>query len=134
MSTPKSAAYEAGLRVGGTILSVNGVAVHKWSDVPMEVVYHQQVDLRVRTVAGAERTLTLATEKGALGAQQLPGVDGPSLCLVQRADPAMSAGKAGVRQGDLIVKYAGQEVFSRGHLIQLVQASEGQPNGVRYPP
>ncbi|MCE9615629.1 MAG: RIP metalloprotease RseP [Lentisphaerae bacterium] len=126
----KGAAYEAGLRVGDTILSVNGVPVHKWSDVPMEVVYHQMVELRVRTAAGEERTISVATEKGALGAQQLPGVDGPSLCLVQRADPAMAAGKAGIKQGDVIVKFAGQDVFSRGHLIQLVQASEGRPDDI----
>jgi len=121
-----SAAYAAGLRIGDTIVSVSGKPTATWTDVRMEAAYHQAVDLAVRTRDGEERMLHLPTARGSMGEQHVPGVDGPSLCMVLRADSDMAAYQAGMRPGDLIVGFAGEEIFSRTHLIKLVSSHEGE--------
>jgi len=116
-----SRAYAAGLRIGDEVLAVNGVKVGKWSEVRMEAALHEEVTLRVRDASGAVRELRVPTEKGLLGERGLRGVEGRNLCSVLSVEPGLSAERAGVRPGDVVVEFAGREVFSIGHLIQLVE-------------
>jgi regulator of sigma E protease len=127
---PRCASYDAGLRIGDTIRSVNGKAVSTWTEARMEVAFHQAVDLVVADREGATRTIHVPTEGGMLGEQSLKGVDGPSLCMVLRVEPGKSADLAGLRTDDVIVAFAGEEVYSRGHLTQLVHDHADEPTEV----
>lgn len=123
---PESKAYEKGLRLGDEIVSVNDVKVGNWTQIRMEVALHPDVTLHAISSDGQQKTIDLVTVKGVLGEQSLGGVDGPNLCMVRETQPGLSAEKAGMRKGDVIVGFAGQKVFSRAHLIQLVNESQGQ--------
>ena len=123
---PKGTAYEKGLRIGDEIEAINELEVEGWADVRLEAALHKEVTLHVASRDGTRRTISMATEKGALGEQSLPGINGPSLCLVQSATPGSTADKAGMQPGDLIVKFDGQILYSWAQMIQLVQASEGR--------
>lgn len=122
----ESAAYEKGLRIGDEIVEVNDVAVKSWTDIRMEVALHNEVTLHVKTSDGKLTTVDLKTEKGTYGEQSLLALDGPSICLVQSVVKGATADKAGLKSGDTIVGFAGQDVFSRAQLIQLVRDHEGQ--------
>lgn len=118
---PESKAYEQGLRIGDEILSVNNVPVKKWSEFRMESALFNEVTLVIKSLEGQGKTITVPTGKGMLGEQTVGGVDGPNLCMVLSVEPGMSAEKVGVKSGDVIVEFAGKEVFSREHLIDLVR-------------
>jgi regulator of sigma E protease len=123
-SDPGSPAYAAGLRIGDEVMSVNGLAVRNWREFVQEAAFHAEVKLEIRDLQGGVRTLNLPTGKGVLGEQSLVGVDGRSLCAVLSVEPGSSADRAGIRPGDVIIEFAGQEVFSRAHLIALVGANK----------
>jgi regulator of sigma E protease len=123
---PKSEAYQKGLRLGDEIVAVNEIQVKKWTDIRMEVALHQKVTLHAVSPDGSPKTLEITTTKGFLGEQSLGGVDGPNLCMVLETQPGMSAEKAGILKGDVIVGFAGEQVFSRAHLIQLVNVHKGE--------
>jgi regulator of sigma E protease len=125
-----SVAYAAGLRVGDEVLTVNGYPVRNWVDFRLECVRYKEVRLAVRRGA-ATNVVEVATEKGVLGALQVAGVDGRSLCMVAQTDAGMAADVAGIRRGDIIVELDGQEVISRSQLIDLVARREGRTVPIR---
>ena len=126
-----SAAYAAGLRVGDEVLTVNSEPVKNWPDCLAAVCRYTNVTLGVRDAAGQPRTMTLRTEKGIFGEQTLLGVDGRSLSMVLSVESGSTAYAAGVRGGDMVVGFDGQNVVSRAHLIALVGARAGQPTALR---
>jgi len=123
---PKGIAHEKGLRIGDEIEAINEIEVNSWTDVRLEAALHKEVTLYVTSRDGSRRTISMATEKGTLGEQSLPGIDGPSLCLVQSVTPDSTADEAGMKPGDLILKFDGKILYSWAQMIQLVQASEGR--------
>jgi regulator of sigma E protease len=127
-----SAAYARGLRIGDEILSVNDVAVRKWSDFRVETALSREATLRVRSPDGAHRRLTVPTEKGLFGELTVAGVEARDLCSVLSVERGMTAETAGLRPGDVISEFAGQEVFSKAHLIGLVGAHEGRTVPIRF--
>jgi regulator of sigma E protease len=123
---PKGIAYEKGMRIGDEIVAVNKIDVESWTDVRLEAALRKEVTLHITSRDGVQRTITLATVKGTLGEQALPGIDGPSLCLVQSVTPGSTAHEAGMKPGDLVITFNGQVLYSWAQMIQLVQASEGR--------
>ena len=127
---PESEAYERGLRTGDEILTANGVKIGKWSDLRMEAAMSREVTLNIRTPEGEEKAIVVSTKKGVLGEQMVPGIDGRNLCKVMSVEKGMSAHEAGVVDGDMIVGFAGGEVYSRSHLVELVNAHIGEPSSL----
>lgn len=123
---PESEVYQKGLRIGDRIVSVNNVPIENWTAFRMEAALYDKVTLVVRSADDLEKTITVPTEKGAFGEQAVVGVDGRNLCMVLAVEQGMSAEKAGIRSGDTIVEFAGNEVFSRAHLIDLVNQHRNQ--------
>jgi regulator of sigma E protease len=115
-----SDAYRAGLRIGDEVLAVNGRPVANWTDFLMACSLYQTVTVDLRR-ADARLSLTMPGEKS------LYEMDGKSLCMVLRVDPGKSADLAGLKGGDIIVAFDGQEIISRAQLIALVGAREGRP-------
>ena len=124
----------AGLVVGDGILAVDGRPVRHWQDILEKTALApgSSVVLRVRTASGAEREVSLALEKTSLGLRMLPGVEGMDPCRIAEVELGSPAEAAGLLPGDQIVRYDGQEVYSRAHLSQLVAAAAGRPVAVEF--
>jgi regulator of sigma E protease len=123
---PECKAFAAGLRIGDEIQSVNGTAVRNWPEFLQVSTLHADVTLQVKTLSGEARTISVPTQKTILG-QMVGGLDGRNLCSVLSVDAEMSAAKAGIRSGDRIVEFNGREVFSRSHLIEMVNERKDHP-------
>lgn len=121
-----SAAYEAGLRAGDEILSVNNFAVGSWHEVIQESARFEKVELLVASVRGTN-LVGLATVKSPLGLRVIPGLHEVTLCRVIGVEPDSPAARAGIDRGDLIRTLDGVEVLSISHLIALVSARIDQP-------
>jgi regulator of sigma E protease len=117
-----SVAFREGLRAGDEVLAVNDAKVRKWSDVRVEAALNREVRLLVRTRTGQTNTVTLATQRGALGVQTIGGVEGLALCSVLEVDAGTAADRAGIRPGDTILEFAGEKVLHSQHLVELVAA------------
>jgi regulator of sigma E protease len=120
-----SPAYAQGLRLGDEIMSVNGESVASWYDFLTVCSRFKEVTLVARR--GTDRiTLSVPTGKGVFGLPMVEGVDGRSLCMVLATAPGMSADRAGLKRGDIIVEFDGIGIFSRAQLISLVGERRGK--------
>jgi regulator of sigma E protease len=125
-----SAAWQAGLRLHDEVLAVNGEPVANWTDFLIVCSRSTQVVVSVRR--GTETlALPIVTERGVFGQQTVGGVDGRSLCMVRAVEEGMSAARAGLTGGDIIVGFNGQEVISMAQLIALVAERKGQPTPIQ---
>lgn len=125
-----SAAWRAGLRIGDEVLAVNGEPVKNWIDFMIVCARSTQVVVNVRR-DGTTFTAPIVTERGFFGEQTVRGVDGRSLCMVLSAEPGMSAARAGLTGGDIIVGFNGQPIISRAQLVALVAERKGQATPIR---
>ncbi|MBM4142537.1 MAG: RIP metalloprotease RseP [Lentisphaerae bacterium] len=119
---PDSEAYAAGMRTGDRIVAVNGVSVETWGEFIQEASMAGSVVLALRSPDRTEKTITVTTEECDFGVQMVAGVDSRSACEVDAVSPGMSAARAGMEPGDVLVEFAGTEVLSRAHLVDLVEA------------
>jgi regulator of sigma E protease len=120
-----SEAYVAGLRVADEVLSVNGQAVQNWTEFLMACSTHETVKVELRR-ASEQLSITMPGEKS------LYVMDGKSLCMVLLTEPGLSADKAGLLPGDIIVALDGREIISRAQLIAMVGASEGKTLPIEF--
>ncbi len=116
----ESDAYAAGLRIGHRLLSVNGVSVTQWSEFIQEAAMYDEVTLVAETPDGQTLTAKVPTEEWQYGIRMVGGVDTRGVVRVGSVAAGMSAEAAGVRPDDIIKTFAGEDVLSRAHLIQLV--------------
>ncbi len=116
-----SEAAAAGLQPGDGILAANGTPVGNWQDLLtiLSLNSDETARLLVRGPAG-EREVELPLGPRTLGARLPAGLMMEDLCRVGGLIPGGSAKAAGLRAGDLIVRLADREVFSRAHLVALV--------------
>lgn len=130
----EGAAAAAGLAAGDEVLSVNGRAVANWLEVAETAALApgETVTLRLRPAAGGVREVELSLEKLPVGIRMLPGLDGMDACHVAAVGPGSGAEAAGLRPGDQVVQFDGQEIFSRAHLSQLVEAAAGRPAEIAF--
>jgi regulator of sigma E protease len=121
---PDSEAYAAGLRIGDQIEAVNSKPVATWDAFLMEVALSDEPVLAVAHADGTRAEISLA-RKEFLGASFIPGLSPMNYCYVLRARPGSSAEAAGLKNGDRILRIDGIELFSREHLIEVVNARGG---------
>ena len=130
-----SPALALGVAVGDEILAIDGQPVATWQQVLEKTALApaaRPLVLRLRARDGAERDVALATEKSPVGVWTLPGLDGMDPCHVAAVYPHSGAAAADLRPGDRIVRFDDQDVFSRAHLSQLVEAAAGRPAAVEF--
>lgn len=124
-----SPALELGLAVGDEIVAVNGHAVVGWPQIMERAALSptRDVELHLRSRGGDERNVVLQTEKSGLGLWVLPGLAGMEPCAIAEVEEGSAAAEAGLRPGDRLLRFDGQEIFSQPHLIQMVEAGAGRP-------
>jgi regulator of sigma E protease len=119
----------SGVQPGDRIEKINGIATPTW-----ERAYEQASNLKpgasasiVVKRAGQDQSLSLVmNEPGAPPVLGFPA-EPP---LVDTVDPASPAGKAGLKQGDLIVAMNGKPIVAFEQLVEVVRGSNGDPLNV----
>lgn len=120
-----SPAYEAGLRIGDVVETVNGKAVGAWDEFVLATALARSPTLQVRQATGALLTVTPPTDEF-LGTSYIAGVMPLNYCYVLKVQPGTSAEAAGVQSGDKLVEVNGIKLFSREHLMEVVNAHADQ--------
>ena len=135
--TPASAAADAGLQSGDTILSVAGHETATWDDAQLglfrAVLGGPHIDMTVRTPAGQERSLTLQVEDPQALTEPNQMLVGLGLSLVPPLSPVVSqvqadgtAAASGLKAGDRIVSLDGVPVTSWQDAVRVLRASPGK--------
>jgi len=131
-----SAAWQAGLRGGETVVAVNGEAVQAWSELRLEfmraVLDKTDVTLEVRQEGGGRMVAVLPASAMAgsdidtdvLGAVGLMVERGPGIVGRVFADGA--AARAGLRSGDVIVAIDGKNTRDGDAVIAAIRAGQGR--------
>lgn len=125
-----SAAYAAGLRIGDVVERVNEHAVSSWESFVLTAALYEQPVLDVRDQAGQIRRYELPTEEF-MGSRFIGGLQPLNYCYVLRVQPGTSAEAAGLRSGDKITELAGVRLFSREHLMEVVNANADREVALR---
>lgn len=123
---PASSLYDQGVRIGDRIVRVNTTSVDQWSHFIQEAAMYDEVELGIEKADGQEITVVVQTEPWTYGVRMVAGIDAAAPVVVGRVEPGMSADKAGVRSGDVIVSFNHVKVLSRAHMIDLVDDAREQ--------
>jgi regulator of sigma E protease len=129
---PGSAEAKLGIQEGDRIVSVNGEKVKSWQDVMLDTVVARTSVLPVVIEhEGRESTYQLqATADNAIGLKLL-NLDPRDHPEVLEVISGSAAEKAGLKQRDHIISFAGVPIASRDQLIDLIRKRGGQPTEMR---
>ena len=129
---PGSAEAKLGIQEGDRIVSVNGESVKSWQDVVQNTVFARTSVLPVVVEHnGKESTYQLqTTTDNAVGLKML-NLDPRDHPEVMEVSSGSAAEKAGLKQGDHIISFAGVPVASRDQLIDLIRKRGGQPTEMK---
>ena len=120
-----SAAYAQGLRIGDEITAVDGEPVRNWDDLTLACAIRTSVRLAVKFDDG-EKSITVPTEKNWMGVRAVDGIGWMNFCSVASVVAGSSAERAGLKAGDTILSLDGIKLYSREHMIQLVNEAGGR--------
>ncbi|HXK26564.1 MAG TPA: RIP metalloprotease RseP [Myxococcota bacterium] len=133
VASAESPAFDAGLRSGDVVKSVNGTPVESWEDLTAAYAAAGQGPVRLeveRAKSGAE----VADAKPELVAVEVPAQSDlarlgvvPANVLVERVEPDSPAAQAGIQPGDLILAVDGAPLGSFSSFAETVRASKGRP-------
>jgi regulator of sigma E protease len=129
---PGSAEAKLGIQEGDRIVSVNGETVKSWQDVVQNTVFARTSVLPVAIEHdGREIAYQLqATSDNAVGLKML-NLDPRDHPEVMEVISGSAAEKAGLKQGDHIISFAGVPIASRDQLIDLIRKRGGQPTEMK---
>ena len=114
-------AYADGLRPGDEVIAINGEAVQSWDDLETRAALAEQAVLTIRSgQEGVSREVAIPLEPTPFGIKILDGIGPVNFCDVGSVFPGSPAEQAGVKTGDRIVEFNGERLWSREHLIMLV--------------
>lgn len=120
-----SAAYAAGLRIGDQVVSVDGKAVSSWDEFLLATALSPAPRLQIQHVRGEVSEVVLPRQEF-MGAPYIPGISPLNYAYVLRTRPGSSAQAAGLKNGDRLLRLDGIELFSREHLMDLVNERAGK--------
>jgi regulator of sigma E protease len=139
---PSSAAYEAGLRGGERVVSIDDRVVKSWGDVRWQLLSHlfAREFALVATSGGIERTYVLKRADVSVGLDQ-SSAPNPRLvswglafdqpAILGRVVDEGPAAKAGLRSGDQIVAVNENPVRQWNEFTQAIQKRAEQPTQIR---
>lgn len=120
-----SAAYATGLRIGDVVQEVGGKTVRDWESFVLAAALSPEPDLKVRHPSGDTSVLRVPTEDF-LGTRYIAGVQPLNYCYVLKVQPGTSAAEAGLQSGDKLLELNGIRLFSREHLMDVVNLHADQ--------
>lgn len=129
-----SESWEQGLRLGDTILAVNGKAVRNWSEFIMELQYAgPRARIETRGTNGAMKTVeTGVGNDHPLGLRTIDAISSIALAQVKSVEPESTASAAGLRMGDIIREIDGVQVMSPEHMTVMIAEHDGVETPIVY--
>lgn len=129
---PNSGEYNAGIREGDRIVTVNGKLVKSWQDVQMVTALARTNVLSVITERAGVRATNLLTAKvnEVVGLKML-NLDPKDHPVVSRVDPGSPAEAAGLKENDRFVSFGGIPIVGQDQLVELIRKRGGQPTEVQ---
>ncbi len=115
-----SAAYAAGLRKGDEITAVNGTAVKSWYDLSVETLLKNSDTVALNTDDGKTLVIPVVLQDGM---RQIEGISPAIPCLFGVVTAGSPADRAGVKSGDVALKFNGAPILSWENFTELVQAA-----------
>jgi regulator of sigma E protease len=127
---PSTQAATSPLKVGDTVLSVNGVATPSWEQAFRTLKLApagQSIKMEVEE-GGARHTVEVTPKEGTVADRVLGYV--PIRPILDQVVPGTPADKAGLREGDTITVVNGNKILYWEQFVEAVQSSNGQPIGL----
>jgi len=124
---PPEAAALKQIRSGTAIVRINGDSMESWDEIVSAMVNTPEPEVRIELSDGSTVVLPIhpdALEERVKAAQALQPFRAP---VVGQVLPDKPAGKAGIQEGDTIMAVNGRPVEQWYDLLELLQASAGQP-------
>jgi regulator of sigma E protease len=125
---PDSAAAKAGLREGDRIVQLDGTSNPSWEDITVKELSSANRPLRVVVERGGRRIETTVTptlaERVGVG---YAGWAQQAEIQIAELSAGMPAEKAGLRQGDLLLRADKIPIRSRYKMQEVIRASGGKP-------
>jgi len=131
---PGSAAETAGLKPGDVIRRVNGRPVANWIDLAtiLTIENLDQFEAEIESPDGTVRALALSAERLDVGVRLPVGVGRINIPRVWSVSRGSSAEAAGLRQGDTLLAFDGQALYSREQLIHLAAEYRDREAPLRF--
>jgi regulator of sigma E protease len=124
---PGSAEAKLGIQEGDRIASVNGEPVKSWQDVTMNTIIARTAIVPVTIEhAGKEQTFQLKTTTDNAIGLKLLNLDPRDHPQVKEVSAGSAAEKAGLKENDKIVSFAGVPIAGRDQFIELIRSRGGQ--------
>ena len=120
-----STAYAEGLRMGDMIQAVNDQPVRTWDEFMLASALADRIVLTIKSPEGETKSLPISTEEF-MGNRVIMGLTPLNYCYVLKVEPGSSAEAAGLQRGDKIVEINGVRLYSREHLMQVVNECRDQ--------
>jgi regulator of sigma E protease len=128
---PSEAAALKQIRPGTAIVRINGDSVMSWDQIVATMVNTPEPEIRLELADGTTQVLRIhpdALEERVKTAQALQPFRAP---VVGQVLPDKPAAKAGIQEGDTILGVNGRPVQQWYDLVEVLQASAGQPVKVK---
>ncbi|MCU0608908.1 MAG: RIP metalloprotease RseP [Chitinispirillaceae bacterium] len=128
-----SAAAEAGLMAGDSIVSINGKAVKSWNDFESLFLTQDKTYDVVLVRSGEQQTRKIITDSKRGGRFAAPpfGMQPPVPAVVGQVNTGSPAETAGLRAGDTVLAIDGNKIISWFQLTTCVQAAK-QDSALRF--
>jgi regulator of sigma E protease len=130
-----SAAWEAGMRGGDRILSVNGAPVATWEEVQQQVYIEnmgRDLEIAVDRRGSTQKVLIGRPQSPEFSMENLGFYIGNSVSFIQTVQSGMPAEKLGVQPGDTILSIASIPIESRQQIFDILRANPGKPVEVAW--
>jgi regulator of sigma E protease len=130
-----SAAWEAGMRGGDRILSVNGAPVATWEEVQQQVYIEnmgRDLEIAVDRNGSTQKVRIGRPQSTEFSMENLGFYIGNSVSYIQTVQSGMPAEKLGIQAGDTILAIASVAIESRQQIFDVLRANPGKPVEVRW--
>jgi regulator of sigma E protease len=125
---PNAAAAEAGLRIGDTIVGVDGKEIRTWREMQLQIALNpdKQIDFSIQRDG---KTLMIPVKVRATAKEQIGiiGIGPQTPLLAALVEPGSPADLAGLKAGDTVDRIDGEALTGYDSFQKTVAANPGKP-------